>query len=199
MPPSETFSEAWGVVVICVLISAALNGCIAIQACSYFSTFRTDPLLLKSAVRCILLRRLSDMLHLMCECWLIHSVGILGYGRPFYAVMVPIGFSIAVALEVIVHVIVQGVYIFRMYRFGKNPYILASCCALVLVEAGMGFAWAGWVAASAIMLQVDARNQQIRWMITCFFTISAFVDVFITASLSYQLWQSRMMGLKRCG
>ncbi|KAF8882401.1 hypothetical protein BD779DRAFT_1542970 [Infundibulicybe gibba] len=159
---------------ICVLISAALNGCIAIQACSYFSTFRTDPLVLKSAR------------------------GHFGICRPLYAVMIPIGFSIAVALEVIVHVIVQGVYIFRMYRFGKNPYILASCCALVMVEAGMGFAWAGWVAASAIMLQVDARNQQIRWMITCFFTISAFVDVFITASLSYQLWRSRIMGLRRC-
>ncbi|KAF8882464.1 hypothetical protein BD779DRAFT_1674992 [Infundibulicybe gibba] len=92
--------------------------------------------------------------------------------------MIPFVFSIAVALEAIVHCTVQGAYIF--------------------LELGMGLAWTGRVAIpSTTVLQVDARDQQTRWIITSFFTISAFVDVFITASVSYQLRRRRTNSLKR--
>ncbi|KAF8882433.1 hypothetical protein BD779DRAFT_929710 [Infundibulicybe gibba] len=195
MSPS-TFSGTWGNVAICFLISCALCGCISMQACSYFSRFPKDSLVLKSAVALIWL---CCSLHLLSECWVIHSAIILGYDQPFYDVIVPTGISITVVLGTVVQVTGKGTYIFRMYRFGQNRYALACCCVLILLELGLGFVWAGRVAISDTAWQRGARERRIEWVITAQFTVSAFIDVFVTASVSYQLWRSRANGLKQYG
>ncbi|KAF8882589.1 hypothetical protein BD779DRAFT_1542820 [Infundibulicybe gibba] len=193
MPPTS-FPEAWGGVMTCILISPVLAGGIAAEACSYFSRFPKDPLVLKCAVAVIWL---GSLLVSAFGCWVLHSFAILGYDLPFYGVIVPPAFSIIIALETIVHSTTQGTYIFRMYRFGQNRHILACCCVLMLFEVGFGFTWAGRVAINDTIQHVDARDQGIEWVITSFFTISAFLDVFITVSMSYQLRRSRLNGLKQ--
>ncbi|KAF8870574.1 hypothetical protein BD779DRAFT_1579440, partial [Infundibulicybe gibba] len=193
MPPTS-FPEAWGGVIICIMISPVLAGGIAVEACSYFSRFPKDPRVLKCAIAVIWL---GSFLVSASGCWILHSFAILGYDLPFYGVIVPPGFSIAIVLETIVHSTTQGTYIFRMYRFGQNRYILVGCCMLVLFEVGFGFTWAGRVAISDTIQHIDARNRGIQWVITSFFTISAFLDVFITVSMTYQLKRSRLSGLKQ--
>ncbi|KAF8873736.1 hypothetical protein BD779DRAFT_1805172 [Infundibulicybe gibba] len=116
---------------------------------------------------------------------------------PFYNVIIPVGLSIAIVLGTIVQIVGKGTYIFRMYRFGQNRYILACCCVLLLLELGLGLMWAGKVAISSTTQQVDAREKAIEWVITTQFAISAFIDVFVTVSVSYQLWRSRADGLKQ--
>ncbi|KAF8868729.1 hypothetical protein BD779DRAFT_1807685 [Infundibulicybe gibba] len=193
MPPL-TFAEVWGSIAICLLVSSVLNGCIAMQACSYFLRFSNDVLVLKCAVAVVWL---GSMLHLASMCWVLHSVIILGYDQPFYDVIIPLGLSISIAIESIMHSAVQGTYIFRMYRFGQNRYILAPCCMLVLLQLGFGFTWAARVAVSETFLLIFARNQEMKWIVTSFFTICASVDLFITVSLTSQLMWSRKNGLKR--
>ncbi|KAF8889685.1 hypothetical protein BD779DRAFT_325748 [Infundibulicybe gibba] len=194
MSPS-TFAEAWGSVVTCFLVSSALNGCIFAQMWSYFSRFQNDRLVLKCAVAAVWL---FSMLHFACACWVLHSVMVLGYDKPFYDVIIPIGLSAGLAAESIVHLIVQGTYIFRMYLFGRNRYILTLCCMLVLVQLGFGLTWAGRLAIGDVpLLLMDARNQGAKWVITSVFTTCASVDVFITVSLSSQLIRSRKNSLKR--
>ncbi|KAF8892053.1 hypothetical protein BD779DRAFT_86532 [Infundibulicybe gibba] len=141
--------------------------------------------------------RLCSFLVAAFGCWVMHSVSILGYHLSFSSVIVPPGFSIIVVLETIVHSITQGTYIFRMYLFGQNRYILACCCMLVLLEVGFGLTWAGHVAVSDTIQEVHTRDQGVEWVITAFFVISASVDVFITASVSRQLRRSRMNGFKQ--
>ncbi|KAF8889689.1 hypothetical protein BD779DRAFT_1671792 [Infundibulicybe gibba] len=193
MPPS-TFAEAWGSVFVCLLVSSALNGGIAIQACSYFSRFKNDMLVLKCAVVVVCL---GAVLHFACTSWILHSVVILGYDRSVYDVIIPLGLPIGSAVEAIVHSTVQGIYLFRMYRFGQNRYILASCCVLVLLQLGLGLTWVGRLSTGKPFLLIFARDQETKWIVTSFFTISAAVDVFIAVSLSYQLMQSRKGSLKR--
>ncbi|KAF8882438.1 hypothetical protein BD779DRAFT_1543245 [Infundibulicybe gibba] len=193
MSPS-TFAGTWGNVTIGFLISCALCGCTSMQAFSYFSRFPKDSLVLKSAIALIWL---CSVLHLSSECWIIHNVIILGYDQLSYNVIVPLGLSISVVLGTIMQTIGKGTYIFRMYRFGQNRYILACCCVLILLELGFGLMWAGRVAINDTAQQVDERDQGIKWLITTQFAVSAFIDMLITASVSYQLWRSRVDGLKR--
>ncbi|KAF8882441.1 hypothetical protein BD779DRAFT_1674978 [Infundibulicybe gibba] len=105
----------------------------------------------------------------------------------------------AIASEIIVHSTAQGAYIFRMYRFGHNHYLLLCFCILVLLELGFGFRWVGRVAINRItaVQLVNILALEIKWDITSFFTISAFVDVFIAVSMTYQLVRSRSNGLKQ--
>ncbi|KAF8882423.1 hypothetical protein BD779DRAFT_928934 [Infundibulicybe gibba] len=141
---------------------------------------------------------LGCFLQFVLDCWVLYSYTISQYDVPSYGIIIPIGFSIAVTLEIIVHATAQGAYIFRMYRFGHNRHFLAFSCMLVLFELGFGFTWVGRVAITgATAVQLDALGQEIEWDITSFFTISAFVDVFITVSITYQLMRSRSSGLKR--
>ncbi|KAF8882421.1 hypothetical protein BD779DRAFT_928739 [Infundibulicybe gibba] len=187
---------AWAGGTICFLVSFIITGCTIVQACSYFSKFKMDPLLLKSAVAVIVL---GSFLKFALDCWLLHSSIVLQYDTPSEDIVVPIGFSIVVAVEIIVHSTAQGTYIFRMYRFGHNRYLLAFSCVLVLIELGFGFTWVGRVAipgATAVRL-VAVLAQEIVWDITSFFTVSAFVDVFIAVSMTYQLVRSRSSGLKQ--
>ncbi|KAF8882430.1 hypothetical protein BD779DRAFT_929639 [Infundibulicybe gibba] len=176
MSPS-TFAGTWGNVTIGFLVS-----------------FPKDSLVLKCAIALIWL---CSALRLLSDCWVIHSILISGYDQPFYGVIIPVGLSISIVLGTIVQAIGKGTYIFRMYRFGQNRYILACCCVLILVELGLGLVWAGRVAINDIALQVETREQEIEWVITTQFTISAFIDVFVTASVSYWLRQNRADGLKR--
>ncbi|KAF8882443.1 hypothetical protein BD779DRAFT_1674980 [Infundibulicybe gibba] len=90
-----------------------------------------------------------------------------------------------------------GIYISHV-SIRAQPLPPGVLCTLVLLELGFGFTWV-WRAAvtGATEVQLDALGQEIEWDITSFFVISAFVDVFITISITYQLTQSRSSGLKR--
>ncbi|KAF8882399.1 hypothetical protein BD779DRAFT_927655 [Infundibulicybe gibba] len=190
-----TFTAAWGGVTLCIVMSAVLNGSITMQTYSYFHKFfHKDRLLLKYAIGIIWL---GSTFHFVCEYWIMHDIIVVGYHLPFDEVTIPIGFSIALAVQSIVHCLVQGVYISRMFRFSHNIWVLVSCCVLVALELGLGLAWGGRVAHTAIARQANAWNEESRWMITTFFTVSMVVDVIITASMCYQLMRSRTMGLKR--
>ncbi|KAF8899429.1 hypothetical protein BD779DRAFT_83229 [Infundibulicybe gibba] len=193
--PTLSFSGPWAGFTLCILISFVLVGCVAVQACSYFSKFQKDPLLLKCAVAII---TLGCFLQFGLDCWVLYSFTVSQYDVPSYGIIIPIGFSMGAILEIIVHATAQGVYIFRMYRFGHNRYFLVCSCILVFLELGFGFTWIGRVAVTGVTaVQLATLGQEIVWDTTSFFTISAFVDVFITVSMTYHLMQGRSNGLKR--
>ncbi|KAF8878739.1 hypothetical protein BD779DRAFT_1553877 [Infundibulicybe gibba] len=83
-----------------------------------------------------------------------------------------------------------------MYRFSRNRYLLTCCCVLIGAEVGVGFVWVVRV-AHATPAWRDAERE-LMWMVTTTYTVCAVLDIFIAASMCYQLWRSRMMGLKRC-
>ncbi|KAF8874115.1 hypothetical protein BD779DRAFT_1476647 [Infundibulicybe gibba] len=51
--------------------------------------------------------------------------------------------SIATAVGLTVVYAVQGIYVFRMYRFNRNRYLLVFCCVLGGMVLGTGFTWVG--------------------------------------------------------
>ncbi|KAF8873574.1 hypothetical protein BD779DRAFT_1805205, partial [Infundibulicybe gibba] len=84
-----------------------------------------------------------------------------------------------------------------MYRFNRNRYLLAYCCVLAGIELGTGLAWMVRVAHTAPAWQEAMWNEESKWPIEISITISVILDTSIAASTCYQLWRSRMMGLKR--
>ncbi|KAF8874117.1 hypothetical protein BD779DRAFT_1476649 [Infundibulicybe gibba] len=83
-----------------------------------------------------------------------------------------------------------------LYRFDHNRYLLACCCVLAGIELGTGLAWMVRVARSVLAWQ-DAVLNESKWLIGISFPANVLLDTSIAASTCYQLWRSRMMGLKR--
>ncbi|KAF8874126.1 hypothetical protein BD779DRAFT_1476655 [Infundibulicybe gibba] len=104
---------------------------------------------------------------------------------------------IGLAVGVVVSSSVQGVYVFRVYRFGHNKYLLACWCVLAGIELGTGLAWMVRAAHAVPAWQNIMLNEKSKWPIEMTFTVGVLLDTSIAASTCYQLWRSRMMGLKR--
>ncbi|KAF8878734.1 hypothetical protein BD779DRAFT_1474645 [Infundibulicybe gibba] len=182
------FEKTWGVVMALNLASAVFNGCIIMQACTYFQKFfHRDRFILKCMVAFIWF---GCTIFALCEFWFMHAIIITGYDRPHEQVIISLGFPISLAVAVTTDCAMQGIYVLRMYRFSHNRYLLACCCVLMGVEVGVGFVWVGQVAHAI-------TERELIWMVTTTYTVCAVLDIFIAVSMCYQLWRSRMMGLKR--
>ncbi|KAF8874128.1 hypothetical protein BD779DRAFT_1678870 [Infundibulicybe gibba] len=219
-----TFQATWGAVVALNCASAVFSGCIAMQACTYFHKFfHRDHCILKFAVRTPSLRAsplassfdslVSDHLYLvlyerrmfsfgsvtllLCEFWVMHDIIVVGYYLSSEQVAISPGFPIGLAVGMTISCSVQGIYALRMYRFDYNKYLLVCCCALAGIELGTGFIWVGRTAHAVPAWQEAMLNEESKSIIMIFFAASMVLDMFIAAATCYQLWHSRMMGLKR--
>ncbi|KAF8888514.1 hypothetical protein BD779DRAFT_1800147 [Infundibulicybe gibba] len=192
-----TFQATWGVFAVLIWVSIASNGqCITMQAYTYFHKFfHRDHYILKYAVAYIWF---SCVTLALCEFWAIHNIIVAGYYLPSELVIISPGFPIGLAIGMTIGCTMKGIYIFRMYRFNHNRYLLVCCCILVGLELGTGFTWVARVAHAVFAWQEAVLNEKSKWIITTFFTTSMVLDMFIAASTCYQLWRSRMIGFKRC-
>ncbi|KAF8869594.1 hypothetical protein BD779DRAFT_1733083, partial [Infundibulicybe gibba] len=174
-----TFQETWGVGAALIWIPAASSGCIAVQACTYFHKFTHRD-------------------HYILRCMVAYICIIVdGYYLPSGLVTISLGFPIGIAMGITINCSVQGIYIFRMYKFNHNKYLLVCCCALEGIELGTGFAWGARVAHTVPAWQEAVLTEELKGIIMTFFTTSMVLDTFIAASTCYQLWRSRMVGFKR--
>ncbi|KAF8874111.1 hypothetical protein BD779DRAFT_1790591 [Infundibulicybe gibba] len=201
IPLEPTFQATWGVVVVLIWVAAASNGCITVQAYTYFHKFfHRDHYTLKYAVRSLLTVAyvwFGCVTLALCEFWAIHNIIVVGYYLPSELVTISLGYPVGLVMGMTVSCTVKGVYILRMYRFNRNRYLLVCCCVLEGMELGTGFTWVARVAHTVPVWQEVVLNKESEWIIMAFFTISMLLDIFIAASTCYQLWRSRMMGLKR--
>ncbi|KAF8882470.1 hypothetical protein BD779DRAFT_1802347 [Infundibulicybe gibba] len=133
----------------------------------------------------------------LCEFWAIHDIIVAGYYLPSELVIISPGFPIGLAIGMTIGCTMKGIYIFRMYRFNHNRYLLVCCCVLVGLELGTEFTWVARVAHAIFAWQEAVLNDKSKWIITTFFTTSMVLDIFVAASTCYQLWRSRMIGFKR--
>ncbi|KAF8873588.1 hypothetical protein BD779DRAFT_1805211 [Infundibulicybe gibba] len=186
-----TFEETWGVVVVSQLVAGS----------SQWMRYRAGMHLFQQASGSLHSKCMVAYIWLgcvtlaVCGFWVIHGVIITGYHLPPEEAVISLGFSIVLVITVTTIGTTQGIYVLRMYKFGHNRYLLVCCCALIGMEVGTGFAWARQVAHAAPEWQV--AMQESRWIITTSVVSSVVLDIFIAISMCYQLWRSRMMGLKR--
>ncbi|KAF8875182.1 hypothetical protein BD779DRAFT_225461 [Infundibulicybe gibba] len=192
---SNSFAEIFGPIEICVAISGVLNGCLLMQMISYFCRFRNDPLGFKVVITAIWLGTAASF---GCAFWTLYTLGVIQHGtQKVDQLEVPAGFSAAIALEIIVHAMVQGIYIYRIYTLGHKTFLLVACCALVTAQIGLAFVWGGAVAHRATVLSITRTNFGKRWIISSLLASSALLDVILTVSMCLQLKKSRIDGLKR--
>ncbi|KAF8874110.1 hypothetical protein BD779DRAFT_1678858 [Infundibulicybe gibba] len=181
-----SFEATWGAVVVLTWVSAASNGCIAMQACTYFHKFfHRDRSILKYMVAYIWFGCVTLVI---CEFWVMHDITIAGYSLPSSQVSISLGLPIGLAMGMTISCAVQI----------QPQQIFVG----VLLRSGRDGAW-GWihmgdrVAHAVFAWQEAVLNEESKWIIVAFFAISVVLDIFIAGSTCYQLWRSRMIGLKR--
>ncbi|KAF8882461.1 hypothetical protein BD779DRAFT_931404 [Infundibulicybe gibba] len=176
----QSFEEVWGGVTVCFLLAAVLNGIIVMQVGAYFSKFKGDSPPLRYAIAFIWL---GTMLHFACECWVMHSVLVTGFFRLPLDVTIPLLLSIATMIQALTHCCAQGVYIYRMHRFGHRVWVLVPCCTLLVLELGLALSFSGRTAHTVSAAQLFVWYLKDSWEITSIFTINAALDLCITISI----------------
>ncbi|KAF8870497.1 hypothetical protein BD779DRAFT_1681065 [Infundibulicybe gibba] len=195
LPPSPSFADEYGPLEVCLVVSAVLNGCLLTQMVSYFSRFRDDPLGFKVVIATIWLATAASF---GCAFWTVYHLAVTQHGTQVVGdLRVPVGFSAAIALEVIVHAMVQGVYIYRIHTLNRKIFLLAICCILVMAEIGVAFVWVGAVAHEMSVTNIASIDIRKKWFISLVLGLSALLDVVLTTSMCFQLNKSRADGLKR--
>ncbi|KAF8899411.1 hypothetical protein BD779DRAFT_1488711 [Infundibulicybe gibba] len=189
-----TFSDAYGSVEICVILAGILNGFLASQMISYFRSFGRDPMVLKASIALIWAATSASF---GCSCWILYILTMTQHQVPLIGITIPAGLSAAIALDIVVHCMTQGIYIYRMFKFSHQIWLLIPCCALVLFELGLALAWAISVAPLRSGLLIALWSSKFKWIIDTLFATGALLDLVITVSICYQLRQNRILGLKR--
>ncbi|KAF8882463.1 hypothetical protein BD779DRAFT_931443 [Infundibulicybe gibba] len=190
----QSFKEAWGGVTVCFLLAAVLNGIIVMQVCAYFSKFKEDSPPLRYAIAFIWL---GTVLHFACECWVMHSVLVTGFFKLPLDVTIPLVFPISGMIQALTHCCAQGVYIYRMHRFGHRVWILVLCCALLVLGLGLALSFSGRTAHTVSAAQLFVWCLEDSWKITSIFIINAVLDLCTTISMCVQLWYDGKGGLNR--
>ncbi|KAF8899412.1 hypothetical protein BD779DRAFT_82419 [Infundibulicybe gibba] len=194
MSALPTFSNAYGSVEICIILAGILNGFLASQMISYFRSARRDLMILKASIALIWAATTTSF---GCACWILYVVTMTQHQVPITGITIPAAFSVAIVLDIVVHCTTQGIYIYRMFKFGRQIWLLIPCCALVLFEFGLALTWAINVAPLKIGLLIVAQDLKFKWIIDSLFAAGALLDLIITTSICYQLKQNRISGLKR--
>ncbi|KAF8899413.1 hypothetical protein BD779DRAFT_1667085 [Infundibulicybe gibba] len=193
-PALPTFSVAYGPIEICDILAGILNGFLASQMISYFRSPRRDPMILKASIALIWAATTASF---GCSCWILYVVSMTQHQVPITGISIPVAFSIAIVLDIVVHCMTQGIYIYRMFKFSHQIWLLIPCCALVLFEFGLALTWAINVAPLKMGLLIVAQDLKFTWIIDTLFAAGALLDLIITTSICYQLKQNRISGLKR--
>ncbi|KAF8899415.1 hypothetical protein BD779DRAFT_1795845 [Infundibulicybe gibba] len=190
-----TFSNVYGSLEICVMLSGILNGFLASQMISYFRNFRHDPTILKASIALIWAANIASF---GCSCWILYTFTMTQHQAPLTEISIPTGsFSATIMLEIVVRCMTQGIYTYRMFKFSHQIWLLIPCCALALFEFGLALTWATSVASLRNTLLIASWSSKFKWIVDALFTTGALLDLVITTSICYQLKQNRILGLKR--
>ncbi|KAF8873583.1 hypothetical protein BD779DRAFT_1790801 [Infundibulicybe gibba] len=175
------FEAAWGAFAVLVYVSTVLSGFIAMQTCTYFHKFfHRDHYILKYTAGSSQPQVLTPYFASGC----LHRVTTCHLSR----LRSPSGSRLHSQ---------WGWLSAPPYRFSHNRYLLACWCVLAGIELGTGLACMVRAAHAVPAWQDAISNEESKWLIEMTFTISVLLDTSIAGSTCYQLWRSRMMGLKR--
>jgi len=185
-----------GGVEIGIILSIFLHGMVTVQAYIYFRNFPRDSKSLKSVVAVLWV---ADLGHVICTTFGIYKMTITDYGLPPNLVALPNSFPVAVGFGAIVHPLVQGTFIVRIYQFSKQLSLVGLCSVLAAFNVVSSFVFMCTILSFSHVLTMEVMEkyeEEWSWLIHSIFASTAVLDVMIAASLCYFLVKQRSVTSK---
>jgi len=178
-------AEIIGPIELGVIVSMLLYGCALVQAYVYFSKFKSDPLFFKLVVFGTLALELG---HGACVSSLLWTATISTYGHPQSLAVFPYSADVTIIITILVQLLVQGFFIYRLAKLCKMWLLPGLCIALCIGGHGLGF----YVSARAVAMTslAEFRTTQ-KVTILLSLILDGVRDVAVTAGLVFYLWQMR--------
>ncbi|KAJ3544485.1 hypothetical protein NM688_g5737 [Phlebia brevispora] len=187
----------FGVPFVSIIISAFLTGILTLQTFKFFSTYSRDPLALKLAVAAIFVLDLAQFASIVDFTWWYL---VRNWGNLTAITIVRISYGLAVVFATPVILIVQLVYIYRIYRLVTGVrrvewLLLAFLVCIVLVESAFGFRGASFGLRTIPFVEADQDSGSQHYVVGVWLGTGAVADLSIASVLVYNL-VTRKTGFK---
>ncbi|KAF8888519.1 hypothetical protein BD779DRAFT_1672200 [Infundibulicybe gibba] len=185
--PHSAGSISLGTVEVGVMFALLTHGVLTLQAYDYFRRC-TDPITMRLVISLIWA---ASSVHVACASWLLYSATITNHGVPIDSIKYPLALPAGSALGAVIHCSVQGVYIYRMFRFGHGWSVALLCSVLTAYEFGVGMAFSVIEARYNWEAALGRFEDAWAFLVYSFFGAAAVVDVAIAVSVTYYLRRGR--------
>ncbi|KAJ7907862.1 hypothetical protein B0H13DRAFT_2331955 [Mycena leptocephala] len=170
------------------LLGVFLFGIETLQTFHYYRHFSQDSNLLKAVVGFGFGTRTHNM------AWhALYSQTVTFYGQPGHILSPPLSEETTIIFAALVYTVVQSFFANRVRVLSGQWYIMALACVLGLLR------FVGYVGIVALLLHYSRVTIALEWhwLITMSLSLDLSMDLLITASLCYCLWNMRSCESKR--
>ncbi|KAJ7312531.1 hypothetical protein DFH08DRAFT_1087546 [Mycena albidolilacea] len=167
-----------------------LFGIETLQTFNYYRRFPKDSTLLKAAVAFVWVLELG---HTISALHALYFQTITFYGQPSHVLNPPLSEDITILFAGLIYTVVQTFFANRVRVLSGQWYIMALACFLGLLR----FVGHMWIAALLLKYVRATIILEWRWLVTTSLSLDLSVDILITASLCFCLWNMRSCESKR--
>ncbi|KAJ7609192.1 hypothetical protein DFH06DRAFT_188914 [Mycena polygramma] len=182
LPPLDS---TLGAIEVGGVVSTYLFGIETVQVYYYFRKYQDDSLWLKSMVAAVWIFELG---HTISAWHAIYSVSVTFYCQPQHLEVPPHSLEVTILFASLIYIVVQGFFANRVRIFSGKWFVTVVCWVLTILRATSNLTMMGieWANPNVTTLQV-----KFRWLMAVALSLGVTVDIVITLSLCYWLWQIR--------
>jgi len=179
-----------GAMEIGTVLGVFLFGMETLQTFNYYRHFPKDSLLLKTAVGFVWVLELG---HTLSAGHALYSQTVTFYGQPGHVLSPPLSEETTILFAALIYTVVQTFFANRVRILSGQWHIMALACVLGLMR------FVGHVGIVALLLHYSRVSILLewRWLVTTSLSLDLSVDILITVSLCYCLWNMRSCESKR--
>ncbi|KAJ7259175.1 hypothetical protein B0H12DRAFT_1232157 [Mycena haematopus] len=175
------------------LLGVFLFGIETLQTFHYYRHFSQDSNLLKAVVGFVWVLELGHTISAWHAVSALYSQTVTFYGQPGHIISPPLSEETTIVFAAVVYTVVQSFFANRVRVLSGQWYVMALACVLGLLRL------IGYVSIVVLLLHFSRVTSALEWhwLITTALSLNLGVDLLITASLCYCLWNMRSCESKR--
>ncbi|KAJ7065783.1 hypothetical protein C8F01DRAFT_1228991 [Mycena amicta] len=182
-----------GALQVGVLVAVCLFGAVTVQTILYFTRFPSDTLLLKALVTLVWC---LDFSHTLAICYGVYEITVVQYGHPELLEYLPVSLNLAALISGFVGPLQQAWYAYRVYKFGKSPYVPCISMSLSVMRLAMSITLGASV-LSASPISVADFSERWGWLVESLLLVGAVNDLLLVWALCFYLSRWRGEGFER--
>ncbi|KAJ6534332.1 hypothetical protein B0H19DRAFT_441516 [Mycena capillaripes] len=173
-----------GAIEIGAVLGTFLFGIETLQTFNYYRDFPKDSKLLKAAVGLVWVLELG---HTVSAWHALYTQTVTFFGQPSFILSPPHSEDMMIIFAGLIYTVVQTFFANRVRVLSGQWYIMALACVLGLLRLVAHFC------ITALLLQYSRISILLEWrgLVTASLSLDLAVDLLITASLCYCLWNMR--------
>ncbi|KAI0683014.1 hypothetical protein BC835DRAFT_1423693 [Cytidiella melzeri] len=181
-----------GPALVLVCFGFMLYGMLCTQVHYYMRNYRDHPMIMSLVAFILLL----ETVHTGLCIHVVYAYFVIAWGNPIAISEVLWSVVTTIFLELIISTLVQGFYIYRIWRYRKNYVPVVFMTLTLLAHLGVALRATAYTAKFKTWEEVYAEKHFV-FDLNCTFALNLILDVSITSVLAYYLYQDRSVAAKR--